>query len=65
MVENAGFAKLAAEDQQKFKGQFLHAHTVVIERFCGCIEGLCDEWIASDAGAAWILSLQKAKYISF
>jgi hypothetical protein len=65
MAENADFAKLAVEDRQKLESDFLHTHTVAMERFCGCIEGLCDEWIASDAGAAWISSLQKAKYIPF
>ena len=62
MAENDIFAALDSEAKQEYEQEFNVVHNYMLEDFVKMTDALCDEWIVSDAGTAWITHLEKLKY---
>ena len=61
MAENAIFAGLDSEAKQEYEWEFIITYNHMLEEFVKIFDALCDEWIVSDAGTAWIAHLEKLK----
>ena len=59
--ENAIFPDLNSEVKQEYEREFIVAYNHMVEGFVKIFDALCDEWIVSDAGTAWIAHLEKLK----
>jgi hypothetical protein len=54
LVENNVFINdLKADDKESYERDFVKIHSDLLDAFVEAIDGLCDEWAASDAGIAF------------
>ena|SRR5579859_1481305 len=64
--ENCPFINdLEPDEKGNYEHQFIEIHDDLLNNFVQSIDGICEEWVESEAGEAFIAMWIKAKYIPF
>ena len=61
LVENNDILK--SDDKEFYQREFIKAHDELLNKFVDSIDDLCEEWVNSEAGVAFIAIFDKKKYI--
>jgi hypothetical protein len=63
LVENCPLMEMLDEDQKgDYFKEFSDIHDHLLDKFIESIGAVCDKWVESDAGTAFIESYYKAKF---
>lgn len=66
LIENNAFINdLNPDEMERYEHEFVKTHDDLLDNFTQSIDAICDEWVESDAGAAFIAMYEKKRYISF
>jgi hypothetical protein len=64
LVENSTFINdLNADEKESYESGSIKSHDDLLDAFVESIYELCDEWVISDAGIAFIITFSKKQYI--
>jgi len=66
LSENCAFIKdLQPDEKECYEREFIEIHDDLLNKFVESIDGISEEWVESEAGAAFIAMWVRKKYISF
>jgi hypothetical protein len=64
LVENSAFINdLKLNEKESYEREFVNAHDDLLIKFEKSIDEVCEEWVASEAGLAFIAMFDRKKYI--
>jgi hypothetical protein len=63
LVENnAYYNELKQDEKEGYEREFVKTHDDLLDKFVESIDAICDEWVESDAGVAFIAMYEKRRY---